>query len=382
MKTFLSKADLNGFRPKTCLSSLVIALGLIFVHLNSASAADTNPPQRLTIELRDGSRIVGTNVEKSFKFHSALLGNLKLEIKDVRSLECVSSNETKVTTVNGDNLTVTFADSDLPVKTSFGKIGLATDSIRKLAVFDSAGSLPGPPGLVAFWSGDGNGKDSVGENDGTLIDVTLADGMGGQAFSFNGQTSRIRVPASPALDLGADEGYTIMAWIKPSDVQGLHPICQWLVNGVYDDYALQFWIGLRPDENGVLRASVPGGEGNCFLVSQEGVLVPGVFQHIAITYDKTSGIGALYVNGVMVAQKQLSPGIAALTKRDLWISPLDERPGNWSTGRMYSGLIDDIALYNRALTPEEIKSVCTEESHGAPLNLPAPSSGWQELMRQ
>lgn len=111
-------------------------------------------------------------------------------------------------------------------------------------------------------------------------------------------------------------------------------------------------------------------------------MVPGVFQHIAITYDKTSGIGALYVNGVMVAQKQLSPGIAALTKRDLWISPLDERPGNWSTGRMYSGLIDDIALYNRALTPEEIKSVCTEESHGAPLNLPAPSSGWQELMRQ
>jgi hypothetical protein len=48
---------------------------------------------------------------------------------------------------------------------------------------------------------------------------------------------------------------------------------------------------------------------------------------------------------------------------------------------MYSGLMDNIALFNRALSASEIQSVCQEENHGEPLNLPPPSNGWQELMR-
>ena len=343
-------------------------------------ATDTNPPPRLTIDLQDGSRIVGTSPDKYFEFRSALLGDLKLEVKNIRSVECLSSNVTKVATVNGDSFTVSFADSKLPVKTSFGKAELETSSIRRLTV-SAQGGFPGLPGLVAFWSGNNNGKDSVGGNDAILTDVTFADGISGQAFSFNGVSSTIRVPANPAIDLGTGDGFTIMAWIKPSDVQGLHPICQWLINGTYDDNALQFWIGLRPDEEGVLRTTLPGGIGNSFLVSQEGVLAPNVFQHIALTYDKKSGTGVLYVNGVVVSQKQLGPGITANTKCDFWISPRDDRPGNWSTGRMYSGLMDDIALYNRALAASEIQSVCHEENHDEPLNLPATSTGWQELMR-
>src|ERR1019366_6674916 len=78
-----------------------VFLGAIF---SIARAADTNPPPRLTVELRDGSRVVGTSAEKYFKFHSALLGNLKLDVKDIRSVECVSSNSAKLATANGDTL--------------------------------------------------------------------------------------------------------------------------------------------------------------------------------------------------------------------------------------------------------------------------------------
>ena len=380
MKKFLFMFGSNHSARQTCLPRFFIVLFFLIYTACLARAADTNPPPRLTIDLQDGSRIVGTTPEKSFEFHSALLGDLKLEVKNIRSVECLSSNATKVTTANDDSFTVSFANSKLTLKTSFGKVELPTGSIHRLTV-SAGGSLPGPPGLVAFWSGENNGKDSISGTDAELMDVTFADGLSGQAFSFNGTSSRIRVPATPALDLGADDGFTIMAWIKPSDVQGLHPICQWLLNGTYDDDALQFWIGLRPDENGVLHVSFLAGDQNPFLVSQPEVLMPNVFQHIALTYDKGSGIGILYVNGVIVCQRQLSPGIVANTKRDLWLSPLDNRPGNWSTGRMYSGLMDDIALYSRALTPSEIQSVCQEESHGQSLNLPATSTGWQELMR-
>ncbi|HTX21761.1 MAG TPA: LamG domain-containing protein [Candidatus Aquilonibacter sp.] len=248
----------------------------------------------------------------------------------------------------------------------------------------SAMTGPGqlPSGLVALWSGEGNGDDSVGGNNAILTDISFADGKVGQAFSFNGTTSCIRIPAGPSLDLGADDGFTIMAWIKPSDVEGLHPIIDWSDNNPgQDSDPVHLWISARPDENGVLRANLGGGEGNDWLVSKQGVLISGAFQHIAMTYDKASGMSVLYVNGVMVAQHQLSPQIVANTKGDLWFSKIDRRPGNWSTDRAFAGLMDEIALYNRALSASEIQAICTEQNHGEPLALPTPSTGWSELMQ-
>src|SRR5664279_5611803 len=80
-----------------------------------ANPADTNPPPRLTVELRDGSRVVGDSVEKSFRFHSALLGGIKLDVKDIRSVEWGSTNSAKLTTVNGDTLTVSLLGSGLEI---------------------------------------------------------------------------------------------------------------------------------------------------------------------------------------------------------------------------------------------------------------------------
>jgi Concanavalin A-like lectin/glucanases superfamily len=356
-------------------------LGLIFssAGFNCALAADTNPPPRLTVELRDGSRIVGTSAEKNFKFHSELLGNLKLAVKDIRSIECVSSNAARLITINGDTLTVRAVDSEFGVNTSFGVVELAVNSVRKLSVTPGfTGGTQQVPGLVALWSGEGNGDDSVGGNSATLTDISFADGKVGQAFSFNGVSSSMKIPASPALDVGAGDGFTIMAWIKPSDVSGMHPLFQWLLNDEISDVTcLDVWIGIRPYENGVLMAGITGAPGNRFLVSDPETLAAGVFQHVALTYDKASGVGTWYLNGIIVARRVLG-GSVINTKGNLWISHCDERPGNWSSGRTYAGLMDEIALYNRALSASEIQAICTEQNHGEPLALPAASNGWYE----
>jgi hypothetical protein len=234
-------------------------------------------------------------------------------------------------------------------------------------------ATPHPTGLMAFWSGENNGLDSVGQNDAELTDINFAEGQIGRAFSFNGTSSTIRIPASPALDLGAGSGFTLMAWIKPKDINGLHPILAW------SDYGgLQLWIGVQPMQNGVLQGAIPEKGLNHQLCSHPGVLTNGVFQHIAFTYDKASGTDTLYLNGVVVAQRQLDRQLVARTHGDLWVSRPDERPGNWSTGRMFSGLMNNIELYNRALSAEEIQSVCKAENHGEPLAEPAPSTGWFE----
>ena len=233
-----------------------------------------------------------------------------------------------------------------------------------------------PSGLVALWSGEGGGVDSVGGNTATLTDIAFADGKVGQAFSFNGTSSSIRIPASPALDVGAGAGFTITAWIKPTQIDGYHPLFQWT-----DSAPVQCSIGQRPSESGVLMGCMTDGQGNRFLVSHPGVVASGIFQHIALTFDKASGIGTWYLNGVIVAQRQLSGHVTG-TKGDLVISLRDTTQGNWTSNRSFAGLMDEIAIYNRALAASEIQAVCANQNHGEPLPLPAPSTGWFESWMQ
>src|ERR1035438_2662455 len=118
--------------PKLLMKPLALRLaGTLVLILATVRAADTNPPPRLTVELRDGSRVVGQSVEKSFKFHSALLGEIKLAVSNIRAVEFVSTNSTKLTTTGGDSLSVSFVYSEFAVKTSFGKVELPVASVRK-----------------------------------------------------------------------------------------------------------------------------------------------------------------------------------------------------------------------------------------------------------
>ncbi len=69
-------------------------------------------------------------------------------------------------------------------------------------------------GLVSRWSGNGNANDSVGSNNGTLVNsVGFAPGQIGQAFSFNG-SNYVQIPTSPSLNPTTQ--VTLEAWINPS----------------------------------------------------------------------------------------------------------------------------------------------------------------------
>ena len=108
------------------------------------------------------------------------------------------------------------------------------------------------------------------------------------------------------------------------------------------------------------------------------MLATGIFQHIAFTYDKAGGLGTWYLNGVIVAQRQLGRNLVANTKGDLLISQRNTHQGDWSSNRSFGGLMDEIAIYNRALSDAEVQAVCSEQNHGEPLSLPEPSTGWFE----
>ena len=358
---------------KTMLLLLcVLCIANLCVNPSHAAAADTNPPPRLTVELRDGSRVVGSSVEINFKFNSALLGEIELDVCAIRSVDCVSSNSAKLTTTGGDSLTVSFAEPEFAVNTSFGKVQLAVDSVRKLTVAAPGGTGTHPPGLVALWSGEGDGRDSVGGHDAQLMDVDFADGKVGRAFALNGSSSWMKIPASPALDVGKGDGFTITVWIKPSNIVSFRPILEW--NNV-TQCGVHLWLGHLPQQRGELFGNIVDDEGNAHaLHSEQGVIVPGQFQHLALTYDKASGLARMFVNGRVVAQQNFG-GFTPQTSYDLLISRRPgDHPGDWTYNAFYAGLLDEIALYNRALSSSEIEVLCQSENNGE--LPPAPPSGF------
>jgi Concanavalin A-like lectin/glucanases superfamily len=340
--------------------------GFLAGNLAAADLSATNPPAyRLTIELRDGSRVIGECSSDHLKFHSALLGDLKLWVKDIRSMECVSSNTAKLMTADGDTLMVWFADSEVKAKTSFGKVELAVDSIRKITVSSSNAAGARRPGLIALWSGEDNGKDSIGSNDAELTDIDFADGQVGRAFLLNGESSGLKIPANPRLNVGAGEGFTLGVWINPTDVSKNSPLFEWVKDGVQG--GSQFYIYPPDGGPGTLYALLGDAAGGVhYFYSSSGVVVANRFQYVALTYDKASGVAKIYCNGVIVAQQNLGH-FTPQTYCDLH---LGKRPlingETWS----FTGSVDEAAIYDRALSAAEIREICTEDNHGEALPPP------------
>jgi hypothetical protein len=335
--------------------SLLILLSSIPV---GAATDDTNPPPRLTVELRDGSRVVGTSAEKYLKFRSVLLGEIKLDVKDIRAVECVSSNSAKLSTANGDTLTVSFVDSDFAIKTSFGKVDLQMDSVRRFSMSGRREVRAHPPGLVALWAAEGDANDSVGNNNGTLLNgAGFGDGKVGQAFLFDTPDAGVKIPASPALDVGQGGGLTIEGWINPSSLAIRGEIAEWN-NGdtsAVVPYGVHLQI-LSPGELGQgagnLFSDVHGADGQVhWIIAPGGTITANTFQHVALTYDKESGVAALYCNGRVVAQQNLG-SFTPLTSYDFYIG---RRPAAVGSVHSFSGSIDELSVYNRALSAAEIQ---------------------------
>src|SRR5271157_5075292 len=83
-------------------------------------------------------------------------------------------------------------------------------SLSSRPVSGQTGCVPPPPGLVSWWSGEGNANDTAGANNGILEgNVTYGQGEVGQAFVFDGVSSGIVVGNDPSLQL---QDLTIEAW--------------------------------------------------------------------------------------------------------------------------------------------------------------------------
>ena len=201
-----------------------------------------------------------------------------------------------------------------------------------------------PPGLVAsFGFNEGSGAtvlDTSGRsNNGTITNATwTAAGKFGAALSFNGTSSWVTVPDASTLDL--TNGMTLEAWVKPTALSGWRTALLKEAAGSLS-YALYAHASAP---NPAVTVQIAGYDRSAVGTSP---LPLNTWTHLAATYD-----GAqlrLYVNGVQAGSRAQTGNMLIST------APL-RVGGNAVWTEFFAGLIDEVRVYNRALSAAEIQA--------------------------
>ncbi len=211
----------------------------------------------------------------------------------------------------------------------------------------------GPIGLVAAYSfneGTGNavGDLSGNNNTGTLNGATwTTQGKFGNALVFNGTNALVTIGDSPSLHLTA--GMTLEAWVNPS-----------VVNAAWRDVIYKGNDNYFLEATSTASGGVPGAGGTFGETYATATLAPNTWAHLAVTYD--AAILRLYVNGVPVSSLARIGSIPTST------NPL-QIGGDSIYGQYFQGSIDEVRIYNRALSQAEIQA-----DMGTQLGTPIPDA--------
>jgi len=206
-------------------------------------------------------------------------------------------------------------------------------------------------GLVGYWSFDeGKGetaKDGSGNNNnGAIMEAKWVPGKFGTALEFDGVSSMVEIPHSKVFDV---KQLTISMWIKTPEefetANGWRAVLSKEGGGTVEERDYNFY-GYSSDGVSVtaMHFSAPSKFGASMFELPK-PYAPNTWHHIAITVDG-DGKHVYYSDGAQFADSAGAPSVAD-GEYTLYIGKADN---------FWKGMIDDVKLYNRALSPVEIKA--------------------------
>lgn len=232
------------------------------------------------------------------------------------------------------------------------------------AIFNagSAGKCKGcatpPANMVGWWPADGNANDITPNPDnGTLNGgATFAPGMVAQAFSLNGTTAYVSAQTANKINFGKGD-FSIDAWIKTTNANGVQIIVDKRVgkNGTtFTGYSLFTF-------NGNLAVQLADGTFLNFISTTN--VADDRPHHVAVTIVRKSLTGGnLYVDGMPIFNFNPTGHLNSLdNSAELRIG---RHSPNTVLDTFFKGLIDEVELFNRALSTTEVQSIFLAGSRG------------------
>jgi hypothetical protein len=205
----------------------------------------------------------------------------------------------------------------------------------------------GPVGLAAAWGFNETSGTTATDTSGNNNTATLLNGLArvagkyGNGLSFDGTNDYLSAADSTSLSI-TGSALTLSMWLKPAGGAGDQVLLgkHWntSMTSPYYQYGVELQSGATTPvfeigtSSGVRSASM----GKALSTSQ--------WSHLAIVFNGTTV--QFYVNGALSSTQNLS---ATITARP---NPL-RMGADANTSQFYRGLLDDVRIYNRALTPQE-----------------------------
>jgi len=197
---------------------------------------------------------------------------------------------------------------------------------------------PGTDGLVAYYALENDANDSSGNGlDGIIIgDPAFVDGIAGMALDFNGDDY---VDCGGVAEFSFTEAMTVSTWVNIRS----RPTA-WMAIVAKGENAWR--LGVNNETTGI-HYGFTGGTRGWQAANTTTELAFDEWYHVAATYDTT--VGALvYIDGVLGAS---NPDLDGIPVNEMPLL-LGENPE--ATGRLFDGMLDEVMIYNRALSEEEI----------------------------
>lgn len=200
--------------------------------------------------------------------------------------------------------------------------------------------------LTARWNFEGNAADSGPSSFPGQISGSVAwqPGVTGRAAAFSGG----QISLNGATELTPDEAITLAAWIKPNAVDAGQDI-------IYKDQSFRMRIDISQGV-GALQGSIAQVDAsgkvnwysnNAHAQTQPGVVTAGEWQHVAVTFD---GYDVnVYRNGLLAASIS-NPARRTMNKSGAAVM----------IGKDFKGLIDDLRIYNTALSAAQIADIAQQ----------------------
>jgi outer membrane protein assembly factor BamB len=247
-------------------------------------------------------------------------------------------------------------------------VGRICSAAAMAAVIVGAGLAAAPAsvaattGLVAAYGFDEGSGTTVADasgngNNGTTSNTTwAATGKFGKALQFNGTSSLVTIPNATALQLSS--GMTLEAWVNPSAVTATWRDVIYKGN---DNYYLEATStnASKPDAGLIAGGSYADAVGTAKLTAN-------TWSYLTETYDGSTL--RLYVNGTQVASTARTGAIASST------NPL-QIGGDTIYSQYFAGLIDEVRIYNVALTAAQIQSDMATPVNNGPDTQPPSQPG-------
>lgn len=204
-------------------------------------------------------------------------------------------------------------------------------------------------GLIGYWKMDesaansctggtndscdssGNGFDLAWQADATFSNTSKF----GRALSLDGTGDDARVADNATLDLTT--GITISTWVKANSLAAYHRIVAKMDGSESTGYMMDATSG-----GGGIRLRIDSTD----CETAAGVITTSGWYHVAATYDQSTM--RIFINGVE-SKSCARTGSISTNNQDLTIGNRSDNNSSWN------GLIDEARIYNRALSPAEIK---------------------------